>query len=111
MKYRNLLTSLMLASAILFSGCSKQPPQITEETDTDIQSPVITDTESLTEIDHYFQESVRYVLYGSMKKRKLSIPYEKLSALGYRTLVFYYYHPDRIQEIRRELPEITSLRD
>ena len=73
--------------------------------------PVITDTESLTEIDHYFQESVRYVLYGSMKKRKLSIPYEKLSALGYRTLVFYYYHPDRIQEIRRELPEITSLRD
>lgn len=45
MKYRNLLTSLMLASAILFSGCSKQPPQITDETDTDIQSPVITDTE------------------------------------------------------------------
>ncbi len=45
MKYRNLLTSLMLASAILFSGCSKQPPKIADETDTDIQSPVITDTE------------------------------------------------------------------
>lgn len=64
--------------------------------------PVITDTRSLEELDHYIQDSLRYILYGSMKKRKESIPYEKLSELGYKTLVYYYHHPDRIAEIPRE---------
>ena len=61
--------------------------------------PIITDTECLKEIDNYIQESIRYVLYGSMKKRKYSIPYEKLTELGYRTIVYYYHHQDMIQEI------------
>ena len=61
--------------------------------------PVITDTSSLEEIDHYFQDSIRYVLYGSMKKRNRRISYEKLSELGYRSLVYYYYHLDEIEGI------------
>jgi hypothetical protein len=64
--------------------------------------PVISGTEEIRKIDHYFQNSLRYVLYGSMKKRNLSIPYEKLSALGYRSLVYYYHHQDQIQYIERE---------
>ncbi|MCR4655966.1 MAG: hypothetical protein K5770_07050 [Lachnospiraceae bacterium] len=60
--------------------------------------PVITDTDCLKEIDAYIQESIRYVLYGSMKKRKNSIPYEKLSELGYKTIVYSYHHQDRIRE-------------
>ena len=58
--------------------------------------PVITQTTSLSEIDHYFQNSLRYVLYGSMKRRKQKIPYEKLSALGYKSLVYYYHHQEKI---------------
>ena len=64
--------------------------------------PVITDTDSLAEIDHYFQDSMRYVLYGSMKKRRMSVPYEKLSELGYRSTVYYYHHQDRLSEIPKE---------
>ena len=60
--------------------------------------PVITDTECLKELDHYFQTSLRYVLYGSMKQRKSSIPYETLNALGYKSLVYYFHHQDKIKE-------------
>ena len=63
--------------------------------------PVITDVSSLEELDHYFQDSIRYVLYGSMKKRKQSIPYDKLRELGYKSLVYYYHHPDAIKDIDR----------
>ena len=62
--------------------------------------PVITDTSSLQEIDHYFQDTLRYVLYGSMKKRNRTIPYEKLGELGYRSLVYYYHHQDKIRELQ-----------
>ena len=65
--------------------------------------PVITEEDCLKEIDNYVRDSIRYVLYGSMKRRKNSISYEKLSELGYKTLVYYYHHQDRIEEIPREL--------
>ena len=52
--------------------------------------PVITDTKCLEELDHYIQDSLRYILYGSMKKRKMTIPYEKLSQLGYRSIVYIF---------------------
>ena len=61
--------------------------------------PMINDTECLKEIDHYFQNSLRYVLYGSMKKRNKSVPYEKLGELGYKSLVYYYHHPDQIANL------------
>ena len=65
--------------------------------------PVISDTGCLKEIDHFFQDSLRYVLYGSMKKRNLSIPYERLRELGYRSLIYYYHHQEKIVEIERDL--------
>lgn len=65
--------------------------------------PVVTDTKSFEELDHYVQDSLRYILYGSMKKRKESIPYEKLSSLGYKTIVYYYHHLEKIAGIPREL--------
>ena len=64
--------------------------------------PVITDTKSLGELDHYVQDSMRYILYGSMKKRKNSIPYEKLSQLGYKSTVYYFHHQDRLAEIPKK---------
>ena len=61
--------------------------------------PIITDMDCLKELDHYFQNSLRYVLYGSMKERNKSIPYEKFGELGYRSLVYYYHHPDKVNEL------------
>ena len=71
--------------------------------------PVITDTKSLEELDHYIQDSMRYILYGSMKKRKMTVPYEKLSELGYRSIVYYYHHQDRLREIPKEFEHSAFL--
>ena len=64
--------------------------------------PIISDTDCLQELDHYFQDSLRYVLYGSMKARNKSIPYEKFGELGYRSLIYYYHHPDKLSELISE---------
>ena len=64
--------------------------------------PVITDAGSLEELDHYIQDSMRYIIYGSMKKRKITVPYERLSQLGYRSIVYYYHHQDKLVEIPKE---------
>ena len=64
--------------------------------------PVINDTACLQELDHYFQNSIRYVIYGSMKNRNRTIPYERLGELGYRSLVYYYHHPDKVKELISE---------
>ena len=59
--------------------------------------PVLTDTDCLKELDHYMQDSLRYILYGSMKKKRMSVPYQKLHDLGYRTLMYAFYHPDEFR--------------
>jgi hypothetical protein len=64
--------------------------------------PVINDTDCLKEIDHYLQNSLRYVIYGSMKQRNKSVPYEKLGELGYKSLMYYYHHPDKIRDLITE---------
>ena len=38
----------------------------------------------------------------SMKKRRMSVPYEKLSELGYRSIVYYYHHQNKLAEIPKE---------
>ncbi|MBR3243106.1 MAG: hypothetical protein IKF90_10465 [Parasporobacterium sp.] len=54
--------------------------------------PVISDTSSLQELDHYIQDAVRYVICGSLAKKRYRIRYEDLKRLGYRSLVHAYYH-------------------
>ena len=47
MKYKHLLTSLLLASALLLSACNTHnDPPSRDSTDTEAQTPVITDTEA-----------------------------------------------------------------
>ena len=67
--------------------------------------PVINDTECLKEIDHYLQDSLRYVIYGSMKVRNRTVPYEKFGELGYKSLMYYYHHPDKVEELISEGPK------
>ena len=54
--------------------------------------PVISDTASLHELDIYIQDAVRYVLCGSLAKKRYRIRYRELKKLGFRSLVHAYYH-------------------
>lgn len=54
--------------------------------------PVIGDTSSLKELDHYVQNAIRYAMCGSFAKKRYRISYKKLQELGYRSLVNAYYH-------------------
>ncbi len=58
--------------------------------------PVITDTSSLKEIDHYVQDAIRYVTCGSMAKKRFRITYNDLQKLGYKSIVNAYYHFKRL---------------
>lgn len=57
--------------------------------------PVITETESLRELDHYMQDAIRYCMCGSMSDKRYRITYEDLKKLGYFSLVHAYYHFER----------------
>ena len=54
--------------------------------------PVLTETASLKELDHYVQDAVRYCMCGSLSRKRCRVPYQKLKAMGYRSLVHAYYH-------------------
>ena len=53
--------------------------------------PVINRTEGLKEIDHYYQQSLRYLSTGRHTKTNYRVRYADLKALGYRSLVHEYY--------------------
>ena len=54
--------------------------------------PLITDTSSLKELDHYVQTAIRYCLCGSMSEKRFRATYEDLQKLGYKSIVHAYYH-------------------
>ncbi|MBQ5529231.1 MAG: hypothetical protein IIT99_02135, partial [Bacteroidales bacterium] len=53
--------------------------------------PVINRTEGLKEIDHYLQQSIRYLATGHHTKANYRVRYADLKALGYRSLVHEFY--------------------
>jgi hypothetical protein len=54
--------------------------------------PLINSTDGLSQIDHYFQETVRFLASGSYsKKNHQRIPYQLLKTYGYQPLVSAYY--------------------
>ena len=53
--------------------------------------PIINQTEGLKEIDHYLQQSIRFLSTGKHNKTNYRVDYEQLKALGYRSLVNEYY--------------------
>ena len=54
--------------------------------------PLINVTDSLKEVDLYFQQEQRYLVSGKHNKRNYrKCPYEKLKQFGYRSLVHEYY--------------------
>ena len=57
--------------------------------------PIINTTRTLTLIDHYMQDCLRYIATEKRTKGRYRFTYEEIKALGYRNLVHEYY---RIQE-------------
>lgn len=54
--------------------------------------PIINDINGLAEVDHYFQEEIRYLVSGKHNKRNYKlVPYELLKKYGYKSLVHEYY--------------------
>ena len=54
--------------------------------------PVINTTLGLEIIDHYYQDSLRYLVTGKHNKRNYKlVPYDKLKSYGYKSLVHEYY--------------------
>ena len=57
--------------------------------------PIINTTRTLTLIDHYMQDCLRYIATEKRTKGRYRFTYEEMKALGYRNLVHEYY---QIQE-------------
>ncbi|MBO4410613.1 MAG: group II intron reverse transcriptase domain-containing protein [Lachnospiraceae bacterium] len=53
--------------------------------------PVINTTKSLSKIDHYAEDCIRYLLSGTHTKARFNVRYEDIKALGYRSLLHEYY--------------------
>ena len=53
--------------------------------------PTITSAKKLNEIDKYLVQYLRYLSTGRFSKQNYNISYDKLKALGYRSLVNEYY--------------------
>lgn len=63
--------------------------------------PVITKTDGLKEIDHYLQQSIRYLSVGKHNKSIYKVDYGQLKGMGYRSLVNEYYRfrfPNKTQD-------------
>ena len=54
--------------------------------------PVITTTDSLRELDHYVQDAIRYVYWGTFREKRYRTSYKDLKDMGYKSLVHAYYH-------------------
>ncbi len=61
--------------------------------------PVINQCDGLKEIDHYLQQSLRYLSTGKHNKSNYKTRYDQLKALGYRSLVneFFKYKSATLQ--------------
>ena len=66
---------------------------------------VITETTSLSVIDRYAQDCVRFLLTGKHTKARYNARYEDLKALGYRSLVHAYYE---FGEKRNSVTDLTN---
>lgn len=60
--------------------------------------PLINTDQSLREIDHYLQDSVRYLASGTRSHSRYNIRYEDLKDLGYFSLVHLYYQDPDCEE-------------
>lgn len=66
-------------------------PIKTELTWTHWYFPIINTAETLSELDHYMQDCIRYIATGKRTKKRYNFTYEMMKELGYKSMVHEYY--------------------
>lgn len=72
--------------------------------------PIINTTRTLTLIDHYMQDCLRYIATEKRTKGRYRFTYEEMKALGYRNLVHEYYRiqKQKINEDNQTKNQLTT---
>ena len=72
--------------------------------------PIINTTRTLTLIDHYMQDCLRYIATEKRTKGRYRFTYEDMKALGYRNLVHEYYQiqEQKINEDNQTKNQLTT---
>lgn len=53
--------------------------------------PIINTDTTLSEIDHYMQDCIRYIATGKRTRSRFRFSYDDMKQLGYRSLIHEYY--------------------
>ena len=61
--------------------------------------PIINTDETLSELDHYMQDCIRYIATGKRTKMRFNFTYKMMKELGYKSLVHEYYKVKEVGEI------------
>lgn len=69
--------------------------------------PVITRNDSLKEIDHIIQECIRFAGSGKKSDSKYRIRYKQMQQMGYHSLVYYFYHREKLFKDMNVLEVVT----
>lgn len=59
--------------------------------------PIINTTETISLLDHYMQECIRYIATEKRTNKRYSFKYEMIKDLGYRSLVHEYYKTKEVK--------------
>ena len=62
--------------------------------------PIINTTETISMLDHYMQECIRYIATEKRTNKRYSFKYDMIKDLGYRSLVHEYY---KVKEEKTEI--------
>lgn len=60
--------------------------------------PLINTTETISMLDHYMQECIRYIVTEKRTNKRYSFKYDMIKDLGYRSLVHEYYKSKEARE-------------
>ena len=65
--------------------------------------PIINTTETISTIDHYMQECIRYIATEKRTNKRYSFKYDMIKDLGYRSLVHEFYKAREVAESEENL--------
>lgn len=60
--------------------------------------PIINTDETLSELDHYMQDCIRFIATGKRTKMRFNFTYQMMKEIGYKSLVHEYYEVKEIEK-------------
>lgn len=112
-KDRKKITNIHAAKAFVKSFNKKlyDNPITSELTWTRWYFPIINTTETLSMLDHYMQDCIRYIATESRTKKRYSFDYGMIKKLGYKSLVHEYYKIKNKDKIESALAEVKYFQE